>query len=301
MIDWDYFLVSFKSFHGPAESLEVVFRKHWVHHLPRFLAFWLKPPLLSNNICEYWFCKQWAAGLDSFHNTLTVLFWSVEIPIPLLVCKHFSDWTIIIQSLLLLLYEKKEKFLHHLWISNWDKESLFAVTLYSLFMFCSSYSFFFFFLLLCSVAQSCPTLWLRGQQHTKLLCPWNFPCKNTGVGCNFILQRIFPTQISDLCLLCLLHWQVVSLPLVLPFSSVQFSRTVMSNSLWPHELQHARPPHPSPTPGVHSDSHPSSQWCHPALSSYVVPFSSCPQSFLASISVFQWVSSSHQVVKVLEL
>ena len=103
MIDWDYFLVSFKSFQGPAESLELVFRKHWVHHLPRFLAFWLKSPLLSNNICEYWFCKQWAAGLDSFHNTLTVLFWSVEIPIPLLVCKHFSDWTIIIRSLLLLL------------------------------------------------------------------------------------------------------------------------------------------------------------------------------------------------------
>ena len=67
-------------------------------------------------------------------------------------------------------------------------------------------------------------------------------------------------------------------------SSVQFSRSVMSDSLRPHELQHARPPWPSPTPGVHSDSHPSSQWCHPAISSSVVPFSSGPQSLLASES-----------------
>ena len=62
------------------------------------------------------------------------------------------------------------------------------------------------------------------------------------------------------------------------FSSVQFSRSVLSDSLWPHESQHARPPCPSPTPGVHSDSHPSSRWCHPAISSWVIPFSSCPQS-----------------------
>ena len=66
------------------------------------------------------------------------------------------------------------------------------------------------------------------------------------------------------------------------FSSVQFSCSVMSNSLRPHELQHARPPCPSPSPGVHSDSHPSSQRCHPAISSSVVPFSSCPQSLPAS-------------------
>ena len=58
----------------------------------------------------------------------------------------------------------------------------------------------------------------------------------------------------------------------------------MSDSLWPHESQHARPPCPSPTPGVHSDSHPSSQWCHPAISSSAVPFSSCPQSLPASES-----------------
>ena len=62
----------------------------------------------------------------------------------------------------------------------------------------------------------------------------------------------------------------------------QFSRSVMSDSLRPHELQHARPPCPSPTPRVHSNSYPSSRWCHPAISSSVVPFSSCPQSFPAS-------------------
>ena len=64
--------------------------------------------------------------------------------------------------------------------------------------------------------------------------------------------------------------------------SVQFSCSVVSDSLRPHESQHARPPCPSPTPGVHSDSRPLSPWCHPAISSSVVPFSSCPQSLPAS-------------------
>ena len=64
--------------------------------------------------------------------------------------------------------------------------------------------------------------------------------------------------------------------------SVQFSRSVVSNSLRPHELQHSRPPCPSPTPGVHSNSCPSSRWCHQAISSSVVTFSSCPQSLPAS-------------------
>ena len=62
----------------------------------------------------------------------------------------------------------------------------------------------------------------------------------------------------------------------------QFSHSVMSNSLWPHELQHARPPCPSPTPGVHPNPCPLSQWCHPTISSSVIPFSSCPQSFPVS-------------------
>ena len=80
-------------------------------------------------------------------------------------------------------------------------------------------------------------------------------------------------------------------------SSVQFSCSVVFDSLRPHELQHARPPCPSPSPGVHSDSHPSSPWCHPAISSSVVPFSSCPQSLPASESfpmsqLFTWGGQS---------
>ena len=66
------------------------------------------------------------------------------------------------------------------------------------------------------------------------------------------------------------------------FSSIQFSLSVVSDFLRPHELQHAKPPCPSPTPGVHSNSCPLSRWCHPAISSSVVPFSSCPQSLPAS-------------------
>ena len=70
--------------------------------------------------------------------------------------------------------------------------------------------------------------------------------------------------------------------LTLKIPSVQFSHSVVSHSLQPHESQHARPPCPSPSPRVHSNSCPSSWWCHPAISSSVVPFSSCPQSLPAS-------------------
>ena len=66
------------------------------------------------------------------------------------------------------------------------------------------------------------------------------------------------------------------------FNSVQFSRSVVSESLRPLELQHASPPCPSLTPGVHPNLCPLSRWCHPTISSSVVPFSSCPQSFWAS-------------------
>ena len=74
----------------------------------------------------------------------------------------------------------------------------------------------------------------------------------------------------------------ITLPTKVQFSSVQFSHSVVSDFLWPHESQHARPPCPSPTPGVHSNSCPLSQWCHPIISSSVIPFSSCLQSFPAS-------------------
>ena len=100
---------------------------------------------------------------------------------------------------------------------------------------------------------------------------------------------------TDICLNCkaIKYAPCAHLRLI----SVQFSRSVMSDSLRPHESQHARPPCPSPTPGVHSDSRPSSQWCHPAISSSVVPFSSCTQPLPASESfpmtqLFAWGGQS---------
>ena len=97
--------------------------------------------------------------------------------------------------------------------------------------------------------------------------------------------------------ICVWHNKSIHKVLILVFSSVQFSCSVMSESLRPHESQHARPPCPSPTPGVHSDLRPSSQWCYPAISSSVVPFFSCPQSFPASKSfpmsqLFHWGGQS---------
>ena len=81
------------------------------------------------------------------------------------------------------------------------------------------------------------------------------------------------------------------------FRSDQISHSVVSDSLRAHESQHVRPPCPSPTPGVHPDSRPSSQWCHSAISSSVVPLSSCPQSLPASDSLpmsqlFAWSGQS---------
>ena len=86
----------------------------------------------------------------------------------------------------------------------------------------------------------------------------------------------------------------------LQFNSVQFGCSVVSDSLQPHESQHARPPCPSPTPGVYSNSYPSSRWCHPTISSSVIPFSSCPQSFPASGSfqMSQLFASGGQSIRV---
>ena len=104
------------------------------------------------------------------------------------------------------------------------------------------------------------------------------------------------------CSVICTKWMECNLPDLLKslqFSSVHFSsvQSFVSASLRPHESQHARPPCLSPTPGVHSDSHPSSQWCHPDISSSVVPFSSCPQSLPASESfpmsqLFAWGGQS---------
>ena len=96
------------------------------------------------------------------------------------------------------------------------------------------------------------------------------------------------TEMSSLCYTAVLTsypfytWSPCLFNLYAEFSSVQFSRSAMSESLQLHELQHAWPPCPSPTPGVHPNPCPSSQWCHPTISSSVVPFSSCPQSFPTS-------------------
>ena len=136
----------------------------------------------------------------------------------------------------------------------------------------------------------------------------------------------FPTQGLSPSLLCLLHWQVDSLSfchlgttlyivfiyykyieckiltLLDPhFSSVHFRWSVVSDSLWPRESEHTRPLCPSSTPRVHSNSHPSSRWCHLAISSSVIPFSSCPQSLPASESfpmsqLFAWGGQSTGVL-----
>ena len=152
-------------------------------------------------------------------------------------------------------------------------------------------------------------------EPTRLLCPWDSSGKNTGVGCHLLLQFMKVKSQSEVAKSCptLSDPMDCSLPgssihgifqcggiiaycdarsLEIP-DSVQFSRSVVSNSLRPHEPQHVRALCPSPTPGVHSDSRPSSQWYHPAISSLVVPFSSCPQSLLASKSfpmsqLFTW-------------
>ena len=85
---------------------------------------------------------------------------------------------------------------------------------------------------------------------------------------------------------------------IVVWSSVQFSHSVVSDSLRPHGLQHTKPPRPSPTPGACSNSYPSSQWCHPTISSYVIPFSSCLQSFpeSGSFPMSQFFTSGGQSI-----
>ena len=104
------------------------------------------------------------------------------------------------------------------------------------------------------------------------------------------------TQVSRIVDRCFMAWATREV-LLITIYSVQFSCLVVTDSLWPHESQHARPPCPSPSPGVHSDSCPSSQWCHPAISSSVGLFSSCSQSLPASESfpmsqLFTWGGQS---------
>ena len=120
-------------------------------------------------------------------------------------------------------------------------------------------------------------------------------CNDNKINCSKYFTNIFASERNSiLCPFWLLNSKAEP---HLYISSVQFSRSVMSDSLRPHESQHARPPCPSPTPGVHSNSHPSSRWCHPAISSSVIPFSSCLQSLPASESfpvsqLFAWGGQS---------
>ena len=148
--------------------------------------------------------------------------------------------------------------------------------------------------------QSCPTLWdpikcslpgssVQGVSRWEYWLPHPPPgdlsdpgIEPTSLKSSALAGKLFATSAT---------WEALKM------DSVQFSCSVVSDSLRPHESQHARPPCPSPTPGVHSDSRPSSRRCHRAISSSVVPFSSCPQSLPASESfpmsqLFAWGGQS---------
>ena len=114
---------------------------------------------------------------------------------------------------------------------------------------------------------------------------------------NFSIWNLDFSSHCNIIVMGISEFYSLHLLVILQFS--QFSHSVVYDSLWPHGPQHARPPCPTPTPEVYSNSCPLSQWCHPTISSSVVPFSSHLQSFPAS-GPFQRVSSSHQVAKILE-
>ena len=134
----------------------------------------------------------------------------------------------------------------------------------------------------------------------------HFKWSDSCISCKLIITSIV---LMDLYLMFCQNYYIILLctyirryiknwwSLFMMLSSVQFSHSFVSNSLQPHESLHARPPCPSPTPGVYSNSCPSSRWCHPAISSSVVPFSSCPQYLPASGSfpvsqLFTWGDQS---------
>ena len=134
--------------------------------------------------------------------------------------------------------------------------------------------------------------------YTMAGCSFRYPCW-TGTVCCSLLTWAETKWVRQL----IIHEAIIgSTNMVITgisraFSSVHFSHSVVSDSLQPHELQHTRPLCPSTTTGVHSNSCPSSWWCHPAISSSVLPFSSCPQSLPASESFpmsqcFSWGGQS---------
>ena len=139
--------------------------------------------------------------------------------------------------------------------------------------------------------------YLKGHVHSLLICLWP-----DHVVTNPVDEYLWQLY-SNHTFFCVSYdipqkrWTLIDLFLLL--GSVPFSHSVGSDSLRPHGLQHARPPCLSPTPRAYSNSCPLSRWCHPTISSSVIPFSSCLQSFPASGS-FQLSQFLHQVVKVLE-
>ena len=114
----------------------------------------------------------------------------------------------------------------------------------------------------------------------------SFRCRTSWLDIRIYCEMIIIVSLVNICHHTKLQFffLVVTTVMIysLQFSLVQFSHSIVSDPLRPHELQHARPPCQSPTPGVYPNSCPSSQWCHPAISSSIVPFSSCPQSLPAS-------------------
>ena len=151
------------------------------------------------------------------------------------------------------------------------------------------------------------SLWPRGLSPSRLHSPWDFSREKYCSGSPFFPPGDIPnlgieptSPVSPASAGRLFMTEPHGKPIMHIFSSVQFSRSFMSNSLRPHEPQHIRPPCPSPTPGVYPNPCPLSWWCHPAISSSVVPFSSCPQSLPASGSfpmsqLFAWGGQSIRV------
>ena len=125
---------------------------------------------------------------------------------------------------------------------------------------------------------------------------FQFPDCDAPASLEFTIGGHVPSSIWNLEMITVFHIRMSGIGYPGERHSVQFSHSVVSDSLWPYESQHARPPCPSPTPGVHPNSCPSSWWCHPAISSSVIPFS-CPQSLPASGSfpksqLFAWGGQS---------
>ena len=145
----------------------------------------------------------------------------------------------------------------------------------------------------------CSSFWAYAERRPgEWVCDLCFPNGNTYVMNSPEEKIILLIGLSKNCLACTLKERNSNYTDI-QFSLVQFSHSVVSDSLRPHESQHARPPCPSPTPGLYSNSCPSSQWCHPAISFSVISFSSCPHS-LQHQGLFPWVNSSNEVAKVLE-